>query len=81
MLNYINIVTASRKYTVYSSLKAIEDRVPRNKFLKIHKSYIVAIDHINTIDSHQVDVAGCILPVSRSNKTAVLQLAITLGLK
>ena len=81
MLNYINIVTINRKYTVYSSLKAIEDRVPRNKFLKIHKSYIVAIDHINTIDSHQVDVAGCRLPVSRSNRTAVLQLAITLGLK
>ncbi|HEX6426836.1 MAG TPA: LytTR family DNA-binding domain-containing protein [Niastella sp.] len=81
MLNYINIVTTSRKYTVYSSLKAIEDRIPRDKFLKIHKSYIVAVNHINTIDSHQIDVAGCTLPVSRSNRTAVLQLAITLGLK
>jgi DNA-binding LytR/AlgR family response regulator len=81
MLNYINIVTTNRKYIVYSSLKAIENKVPRDKFLKIHKSYIVAINHINAIDNHHIDVAGCRMPVSRSNRTAVLQIALTLGLK
>jgi DNA-binding LytR/AlgR family response regulator len=81
MLNYINIVTTNRKYTVYSSLKAIEDKIPRDNFLKIHKSYIVGVNHINAIDSHHIDVAGSRLPVSRSNRTAVLQIALTLGLK
>lgn len=81
MLNYINIITTKGKYTVYSSLKAIEGSLSPNKFLKIHKSYVVAIDHIHAIDSHQIEVAGQCLPVSRSNKQAVLQIALTLGLK
>jgi DNA-binding LytR/AlgR family response regulator len=81
MLNYINIITTNRKYIVYSSLKAIEDKIPRDNFLKIHKSYIVGVNHINAIDSHHIDVAGSRLPVSRSNRTAVLQIALTLGLK
>jgi DNA-binding LytR/AlgR family response regulator len=81
MLNYINIVTRTKKYTVYSSLKAVESSLPQDKFVKIHKSYMVAINHINAIGPHQVEVAGQKLPVSRSNKQAVLQIALTLGLK
>jgi DNA-binding LytR/AlgR family response regulator len=77
MLNYINIVTKNRKLTVYSSLKAIESSLPQDKFLRIHKSYMVAINHINAIDGHQIHVAGHKLPVSRSNKQAVLQIVGT----
>ncbi|HEX9510055.1 MAG TPA: LytTR family DNA-binding domain-containing protein [Puia sp.] len=80
MLNYINIITKNRKLTVYSSLKAIESSLPQDKFLRIHKSYMVAINHINAIDRHQIHVAGHKLPVSRSNKQAVLQIALNLGL-
>ncbi len=79
-LNYINIITKNRKLTVYSSLKAIESSLPQDKFLRIHKSYMVAINHINAIDRHQIHVAGHKLPVSRSNKQAVLQIALNLGL-
>ena len=80
MLNYIHIVTQQRKFTVYSSLKAIESSLPPDQFLRIHKSYMIATCHINSIDSHHVDVMGHQLPVSRSNKQAVLQIALTLGL-
>jgi DNA-binding LytR/AlgR family response regulator len=81
MLNYSNIITASKKYTVYSSLKAIESSLPRDNFLRIHKSYLVAVNQIAAIESHQVFVGGHALPVSRSNKQAVLQMALALGLK
>jgi len=80
MLNYVHIITQQRKFTVYSSLKAIESNLPPDQFLKIHKSYIVAIRHINSIDSRQINVMGHQLPVSRSNKQLVLQIALSLGL-
>jgi DNA-binding LytR/AlgR family response regulator len=73
MLNYINIITKQRKFTVYSSLKAIESSLPTDQFIKIHKSYMVAIRHVNAIDSRHLQVMGHQLPVSRSNKQAVLQ--------
>jgi DNA-binding LytR/AlgR family response regulator len=76
MLNYIHIVTRQRKLTVYSSLKAIENSLPPDQFLRIHKSYMVAIRHIHSIDSREITVMGHQLPVSRSNKQAVLQIAL-----
>ncbi len=79
MLNYINIITMNKKYTVYSSLKAVESSLSANKFLRIHKSYMAAINHIHAIDNNQVHVAEYKLPVSRSNKQAVLQIASALG--
>lgn len=77
MLNYINIITKNKKLTVYSSLKAIESSLPPDKFIRIHKSYMAAINHITAIESHQIELAGHTLPVSRSNKQAVLQLLRT----
>ncbi len=73
MLNYINIITKQRKFTVYSSLKAIESSLPPDQFIRIHKSYMVAIHHVNSIDGRHLQVMGHQLPVSRSNKQAVLQ--------
>jgi DNA-binding LytR/AlgR family response regulator len=75
MLNYVNVITQNNKYTVYSSLKAIEDSLPQDKFLRIHKSYLVATGHIHTIENNQVCVGEHALPVSRANKKAVLKLS------
>jgi DNA-binding LytR/AlgR family response regulator len=80
MLNYIHIVTQQRKFTVYSSLKAIESSLPPGQFVRIHKSYVVAMNHINSIDGRQINVMGHRLPLSRSNKQAVLQIALKVGL-
>src|SRR5882757_1319559 len=80
MLNYINIITKNRKLIVYSSLKAIEKSLPPDKFLRIHKSYMVAIHHITAIDGQQIYITGHQLPVSRANKQAVLQIALILQL-
>lgn len=73
MLNYVNIIAAQRKYTVYSSLKAIENNLPPNDFVRIHKSYMAAKKHISAVDAHEVQIAGRRLPLSRANRQAVLQ--------
>ncbi|MBB6131156.1 LytR/AlgR family response regulator transcription factor [Mucilaginibacter lappiensis] len=78
MLNYVHIITKANKYTVYSSLKAIENYLPQNRFSRIHKSYMVSINHINAIKGHQIHINNHILPVSRSNKQAVLQIALNI---
>ncbi|OMP79111.1 LytTR family DNA-binding domain-containing protein [[Flexibacter] sp. ATCC 35208] len=71
MLNYVQIVTTERKYTVYSSLKAINERLPQGLFLKIHKSYIVSLNHISTFGQSQVLIAGYKLPISRRNQQTI----------
>jgi len=79
MLNYIHIITKAGKYTIYSSLKAIESNLPQSRFLRTHKSYLVAINHINAIKSHQIHIDNYTLPVSRSNKQTVLKIAFNFG--
>lgn len=73
MLNYVNIITAARKYTVYSSLKAIESSLPADDFVKTHKSYLAAKNHISAIDGHEIRIGAYRLPVSRANRTAVMR--------
>ena len=80
MLNYVNIVTAKKKYTIYSSLKNAEACLPKDKFLRIHKSYIVAVAKIDAIDTGRVDVGGHKLPLSRTNKNEVIKAVLDTGL-
>jgi DNA-binding LytR/AlgR family response regulator len=81
MLNYINIITIKGKYTVYSSMKQIERSLPANKFIRIHKSYLVVINEITAIEPQNLFVGEYKLPVSRSNRNAVIQAALNTGLK
>ncbi|HEY9194868.1 MAG TPA: LytTR family DNA-binding domain-containing protein, partial [Mucilaginibacter sp.] len=78
MLNYVHIVLAGRKYTIYSSLKAIEEQLPKNQFLRIHKSFLVALSHINAADQHSLRIADRELPIGRSHKKNVLRAALDL---
>jgi len=80
MLNYVNIVTVKKKYTIYSSLKNAEACLPKDKFLRIHKSYIVAVAKIDAIDAGRVDVGGHKLPLSRTNKNEVIKAVLDTGL-
>ena len=80
MLNYVNVVTTKKKYTIYSSLKNAEACLPKDKFLRIHKSYIVAVAKIDAIDVGRVDVGGHKLPLSRTNKNEVVKAVLDTGL-
>lgn len=79
MLNYVHIVTSARKYTVYSSLKGVESSLPAGQFIRIHKSCIAAVAHIDAIDSTTVIIQGHELPLSRRNRQEVMQLAVRMG--
>lgn len=71
--DYVKIKTEDKVYTVYSTLKAIEDKLPRNEFVRVHRSYIVRIDKIKNIDLHNLQVSNKIIPVSNSYKAHLME--------
>ena len=75
MLNYVHIITANGKYTIYSSLKQMETSLHLNKFLKIHKSYLVNINAITAIGKTNLVIGPYELPVSRSNRISIIKAA------
>lgn len=69
---YIKIVTEGKKYVVHQSMKGIEEKLPSNNFIRIHKSYIVAIKKINSIEGNMILVGNHTLPISRQLKDEIL---------
>ncbi len=61
MTNEGNIVTLS-------TMKSFEKQLPEDKFLRIHKSYIVNLEKIEKFNSKIVQVAGTQVPLSRHKK-------------
>ena len=72
MANYVIIHTTSRKHIAYISFKGIEALLPGNQFIKIHKSYIVAMSAIESIDNNRIALASQLLPLGSSYKYAVM---------
>ena len=64
MGDYVKLHTPQRFYTIHSTLKAVEARLPASIFLRVHRSYIVAINKIDTIQDGSIIINGKTLPVA-----------------
>ncbi|MCR8669246.1 LytTR family DNA-binding domain-containing protein [Aestuariibaculum sp. M13] len=70
--DYINIKTQTKNYTVHSTLKKIEEKLPTDLFLKVHRSYIINVDEIVDIEDNSVLIKKDVVPVSRSNRPELM---------
>jgi DNA-binding LytR/AlgR family response regulator len=68
LADYVNIHTKDARHTVLATMKSIEAKLPAKDFIRIHRSYIVRLDQVSEIEENAVNVAGKLLPVSRSHK-------------
>ncbi len=73
MANYVVIHTSTNKYVVYLTFKGVEENLPGDKFIRIHKSYIVAINKIKSIDNGEVTLENHQLSLSRHYKDEVMK--------
>ncbi len=71
--DYIHIKTDTKNYIVHSAMKKIEDILPKDIFLKIHRSFIINVTKIIDIEDNSVLIAKDVIPISRSNKTELLK--------
>ncbi len=71
--DYITIKTDKKNYTVHSTLKKIEEKLPNTVFLKVHRSYIINIQKIIDIEDNSVLIAKDVIPVSRSNRPELMK--------
>lgn len=71
--DYILIKTEDKNYTVHSTLKKIEEKLPDHLFLKVHRSYIINIKKIIDIEDNSVLIARDVIPISRSNRPELMK--------
>ena len=71
--DYINVKTSKKNYVIHSTLKKIENKLPSNLFVKVHRSYLINIKKIIDIQDNSVLIEKEIIPVSRINKPELLR--------
>jgi DNA-binding LytR/AlgR family response regulator len=70
---YVRFVcTNNRKYVVLESLKKLETSLPSPHFLRVHKSYIVAIQKVKALDGNQLEIESQKIPISREKREVVV---------
>lgn len=52
--DYVNIFTVDNKHVIRSTMKGIQDKLPTDRFVRIHRSFIVAVDKVSSIDHAKV---------------------------
>jgi DNA-binding LytR/AlgR family response regulator len=65
---YVKIVTANKLYTTKMGTAEIEALLPASTFRRIHRSFIVALDKIQSFNSEMVEINGTNIPVGRGYK-------------
>lgn len=68
--DYVTIHTMNQKIVTLQRLKALEEQLPANKFIRIHNSYIVSLDAVDVIQKNEVQIKGVTLPVGDTYRKA-----------
>ncbi len=63
---YVTYYTNERKYIVLESLKKLEETLPQNQFKRVHKSYIVNTDNIDSFYGNIIEIGDKEIPIGKS---------------
>ena len=68
MGDYVKVHTLPKFHVVHATLKSIEEKLPSSKFLRVHRSYIVAINKIDFIQEGTISIGKTTIPVADTHK-------------
>jgi len=69
---YLEVNTVDKKFLVRSPLKDYLEKLPKHKFYRAHKSYIVNVDHIDAINSKDIMINNNLIPISKEFKEFII---------
>ena len=75
--DYVRIKTDKESLITYQRISYLEEKLPDDKFLRVHKSFIVAVDKITSLGSNSVKIKDKEIPVGRNYKMNVTKLITT----
>lgn len=71
--NYVVIHTLSKKHITYLTFKSVEEYLPPGRFVKTHKSFIIAADKVVSIEGNTIRLGTHDIPISRNLKDDVME--------
>jgi DNA-binding LytR/AlgR family response regulator len=74
--DYVRVVTTGNNYMTAMNLKVIEEKLPVSNFIRIHKSFMVNIAKIESINNFELTAGGVSLPVGKEYKEKLFNLVV-----
>ena len=71
--NYVAIQTTDRRIITHLTLTSLKEKLPGTEFIQPHKSFIISIDHINSIEGNIIHINNFKLPISKYQKDDVME--------
>lgn len=71
MGDYVNLVTADKRYPVLGRLKELLQRLPAGRFVRSHRSYAINLDHLERIEDSAAIIGKDSIPISDSYRAEV----------
>ena len=66
MKEYIKVVTAEKTYITHKSLTSLTDELPSDRFMRIHKSYTIALNKVKSIEGNRIQISSYTIPIGRN---------------
>jgi two-component system, LytTR family, response regulator len=71
--DYVNIFTNEKRLTVHITLKGLEEKLPQDKFYRLHRSYLTSLHHIDNIEEGTAYIGKHPLPIGEQYKKELLR--------
>ena len=72
--NYVLLHLPNQRVATYQTLKELAETLPQPPFLRVHKSYIVSLDHVRLVDGNTLYIQDKLIPVSDTYREALYRL-------
>lgn len=66
MKEYIKVVTLEKTYITHKSLSSLTEELPAERFMRIHKSYTIALNKVKSIEGNRIQIATHTIPIGRN---------------
>ena len=71
MGDYVKLHTIQKFFAIHTTLKAVEERLPASKFIRVHRSFIVSVTKIDSLQDGALVIAGKSVPVADAYRNAL----------
>ena len=71
--DYIKVHSVDKNLVIHETFRNLITQLPGNRFVRVHKSFIVSLNRIRLIDGNQVEVAGQMIPIGLVYKDGLLE--------
>jgi len=75
--DYIKVVTANRTVITKQSIGSVEEMLDKDRFIRVHRSFIVALNHVDTFSSTSLEIGSMEIPIGRLYRDGVIKILET----